>query len=537
MTKNNKELQTIKNKYGEKFMKICKENFSIILEEEGKLLKILESSFSGNSKDIGNDIEKYELETELKDYIFSIRDNELSIETQTVLSPEELLKQAGYDLKECKTEEDIQSYAHYYKDYEIICTIKSKGRLNKNYVFFAVKDNAEEIERSQNPQREDPYGVSVLSIQFDKYGICMPHIICRYNHTVRNPDATYRNDLDRIIPGLTNSFAKLLKERGIDLYRTQKVDFKIPSYVKASDGKYYKYNMNIGDKCFCPNNIVIANDKIYKIENPEQNQLIDYFILDLKNKKIKIHDCLKDIFDDSFVHFFEENEIEKIDINKSKEEKKYIIKMKNLDEPIEISVDKNNAISKYNNTYLTNIEDNFMLFNKRLNKLELPQIKQIKNNFLTNNYDLKELIFPNIEKVGKNFLDLNSNILNISMPQLQTVDDDFLTFARKIEELNLPKLKYAGINFLKNNKHLKKINLPQLKIVDHNFLKENTELEKLYLPELVEIGRNFLWSNEKIKECILPKINRLEDGFLLMNPNQEEIINSGIKKQSKGVKK
>lgn len=40
------ELRKIKKVYGEKFMKYCREYFSTILEKEGRLLEILEKSFS-----------------------------------------------------------------------------------------------------------------------------------------------------------------------------------------------------------------------------------------------------------------------------------------------------------------------------------------------------------------------------------------------------------------------------------------------------------------------------------------------------------
>ena len=54
------------------------------------------------------------------------------------------------------------------------------------------------------PAREDEYGTSVMGIQFAKTGVSTVSIKNRYNHTVNNPDATYGNNLDKIIPGVNN---------------------------------------------------------------------------------------------------------------------------------------------------------------------------------------------------------------------------------------------------------------------------------------------------------------------------------------------
>lgn len=173
----------------------------------------------------------------------------------------------GYELIECKTEEEIQKFRKYYAPDELICTIYNRGRLKSSVVFFAVKKDVERIKREdfKNPQREDEYGTSVLGIQFDKYGICTPHIITRYNHTVNNPNGTYGNDLNKIASGLTESFARLLHERGLELNKNNIEEFELPGYTVASDGKYYKYNMEIDGRYYCPGNIIIdrwRNNKV-----------------------------------------------------------------------------------------------------------------------------------------------------------------------------------------------------------------------------------------------------------------------------------
>ena len=61
----------------------------------------------------------------------SYKDNQV----ESDFDPEVLLEMAGYNLYECKTEEDIQSFRKYYAEGEEICTFNG-GRLNKARVFF-----------------------------------------------------------------------------------------------------------------------------------------------------------------------------------------------------------------------------------------------------------------------------------------------------------------------------------------------------------------------------------------------------------------
>ena len=76
-------------------------------------------------------------------------------------------------------------------------------------------DNGElDRKKFKHPQREDKYSTSVLSIQFNKEARTSASIKSRYNHTVENPDATYGNDLDKIVLGLADSFSRLIASRG-----------------------------------------------------------------------------------------------------------------------------------------------------------------------------------------------------------------------------------------------------------------------------------------------------------------------------------
>ena len=63
----------------------------------------------------------------------------------------------------------------------------------------------------------------------------------------------------------------------------------IPGYVKASDGKYYKYNFEFNNIYYCPDNIIVDNFEVKEYAH-EKYVIMDYFVLDLVNKKISVYD-------------------------------------------------------------------------------------------------------------------------------------------------------------------------------------------------------------------------------------------------------
>jgi len=223
-------------------MHLCRELFSTILETEGVLSKILLDKFEP-TRLLYNDIIENELEEKFKNYIYSIFDSTFRKEEVIIdKTPSELMSDAGYILYECKSESDIQNFKKYYKPGEELCTFNG-GRLNRCHVYFAVKKNVNEIKREnfKNPQRQDLYGTSVISIQFTKDQSHTLSIKNRYNHTVSNPDATFSNNLDNIIPGLTDSF-----EKYYDMKQQFRSDsFQIPGYVMANDGNIISIIWNI----------------------------------------------------------------------------------------------------------------------------------------------------------------------------------------------------------------------------------------------------------------------------------------------------
>ena len=484
----NEELKIIKKKYGEKMAHFCRDYFATILETDGLLLKLMLEHFEP-SHDLYEDIINQKKEIDFKNYIYSLVDVEKNKEIKGINTPMELLSEVGYDLYECTSEEDIQKFKKYYAKGEELCTFDG-GRLDRCYVFFAVKKNVFDIKREDypNPQRQDEYGTSVISIQFTRDDTHTLSIKNRYNHTVNNPDSTYSNNLDNIVEGLTVSFAE---HYGL-VQQHPNNRLELESYVKASDGKYYKYNQEFFNVYYCPHNIVIDHYEVKRYDK-EKYIVFDYFILDLVNKEIRLYDRIKDAFPDTILN------IQKIEIKRKEEEKEIIITLK--DNKVTIVIDKDN----------------------RMIKLDYPKIKQVGDGFLGNAEFLKEINLPNIEIIDNEFLYHNDCLRKINMPRLRIIGDRFLNLNFSLEELSLPSLEETGISFLVCNRKLRKLNFPNLKKVGDSFLASNTHLMEISLPSLEETGNNFLEDNVFLKKLSLPLLKKVENNFLLRNRFLEEV--------------
>ncbi len=502
-----KELKKIKKLYGEAMMHFCRDNFALILETPDLLFNILTSNFHP-THELYKDLEKNNLLLKFKEFIYASTNTKEEKMVEVMKTPKELMAQAGYDLYECLTEDDIQKFRKYYAKDEELCTFRTH-RLRTNRVFFAVKRNVKDIKREnfKYPKRQDEYGTSVISIQFTKDGTNTLSIKNRYNHTVSNPDATFSNDLDNIIPGLTKSFEEYYDLK--QLYQNKK--FEIPNYVKANDGKFYKYNYEIDNIYYCPDNIIIDNYAVKKYAK-EKYLILDYYILDLVNQEIKPYEKFRKYrIPDSFIESI--GEIKKVEIKNEGEEKKILITPVD-GEIVEIGLDKLNRLISCKNNNVKEIKSNFLFFNEYLNKLEMNNVETIEDNFLACNNTLKKINLPNVKSIGDNFLGDNEKLKNLSMPNLETIGCNFLYGDLALEKINLPKLRKVKYSFIHYNENLKELILPNLEEVGDNFLIENTKLTTLDLPKLKTVGDNFLTYNEVLETVYLPSLETAGIEFL-----------------------
>jgi len=531
------DLKIIKKKYGEKMMRLCRELFPTIMDNNpGILAKILLESFDA-SRELYDDIVKRRLEIMFKNYIYSIYEQLTCVQEKTktyVDDPVTLMRRAGYSLYVCESEKDIQSFKKYYAPGEMLCTFTQGGRLRNCYVYFAVKDGAEELKRSDFvcPHRQDEYGTSVLSIQFTRDKSHTISIKNRYNHTVINPDATFSNNLDNIIMGLSQSFADYYGMR--PSYVTSR-SFEIPGYVRANDGKFYKYNYEINNVYYCPGNVVIDNFQVFAYSR-EKYLVMDYFVIDLVNKKFITK--TDDAFPDSI------GNIKNINIVNHGEEKIVTI-TPDEGEDIIIILDKFQRVISLKNNNVKKIGDNFLRYSEFLNILSLKNVREIGNNFLFacekinevklenvlkigNDFmfhgQLKQVDLSNVREIGNNFMWENMQIETISLPEVRKIGNDFLCVNYKLEEIYVPCVEEIGDNFLSKNSGLRKIELPEVKIIGNRFCFHGKNIGVISAPKLEKIGDYFLIYNQEITEVYLPNVRVIGNSFMRWNQSVREMV-------------
>ena len=523
----NSDLKIIKKKYGENFSKLCRELFPSILENEGELVSIITFLFK-ESHFLYDDLITYDRVKSFQRLVMNKYNKILDSVIDTEKTPYELFKEQGYTLKECHTNEEILAYKKYYEKGEELCTFNG-NRLKTNRVFFAVKDNALEIERKSEPQREDEYGTSVLSLQFtiDTNYLSIKN---RYNHTVNNPDATYQNNLENIAEGLTYSFEKYL---GIKQSNAQG-DFEIPNYVRAADGKYYRYNFEVNNKYYCPDNIVVDNFK--EVSFPKGKYILfDGFFLDLVDKKLENYDS--SCYDAAETVF---SNIKSIKIENNGDTKGIYIICGN-DIRVYFQLNKYNQIISVVMDGVEIIPSCFLENSSSIKTFSSKDTIEIYDYFLTDCEDLEYLYLPKCKTIGDMFACSAKLLKSISLPNVRKIEDEFLTYNKLIENIYMPNLETVGRLFLKDNSSLKEINLPKLKKVGVYFLKANNSIESAYLPELLKVGRGFLRENTCLRELYVPMLKDIDNSFLENNqsleylslPEVETIGNNVLSKNTK----
>lgn len=504
------DLEIIRKLYGERMMHLCRTLFPTILEHEGKLAEIMQNNFAP-SKFLFDDIVAAGLENQFKNYIygyFYIEEPEL-VESEVVKTPQELLSEAGYVLyDECKTEEEIQSFRKYYASGEELCTFRG-GRLNSCRVFFAVKKDVESIKRRDfsKPMRQDKYGTSVISIQFSKGDFNSLSIKNRYNHTVPDCDATFSNDLENIAAGLTESFEY---HYGLNLSKTKGKSFELPGYVKASDGKFYKYNYEINNIYYCPGNIIINNFKVVSTyQQMERYIVFDYFILDLaKPPRMMLYDPN---IGDSFVTVH--SNIKKVNIRKNKQTKNKVVELILEDNKmVTIEIDKENKMVSYENKYIEKMENKFLAQAKSLSKISTPQLKTMGDECFKSCHKLSDVEMPLLEFMGAQCFEKTS-VQSLNMPLLKQMGKKCFYVCDELVDINMPMLVKMGDNCFGGCSELKNIYMPSLKKMGFACFFTPSYLEKVSMPQLEEMDGNNFHQVPSLKYIDMPLLKKMDGGF------------------------
>jgi len=541
----NRDLQRIKKKFGEKMSHFCREHFSTILEREGVLSSILENHFEPNHN-LYDDIIQLGAKKRFVNQIYFWSEEKEAELPVTNKMPQELLREVGYTLYECKNESDIQSFKKYYAEGEKLCTFHTQ-RLNRCIVFFAVHERALDLNRKDFlcPKRQDAYGTSVISIQFTHKKPNRLSIKNRYNHMVENPDATFSNNLENIIPGLTRSFEKYYH---LNIKNIQQ-NFELAGYVLANDGKFYKYNYEIHDIYYCPHNIIIDKGEVIRYKE-ERFLLCDYFLFDIKNKTLHSYD--KDIIQDSFQLCFQN--IENIKITKTKDVKQVVVEMdgnkqviihlNSLQQIVKIQMDSileigdnflecNHVLKEFYANSLKKVGHAFLYQNKELIVLEVRFLEEVGNYFCAQNKAMKQLILPHIKRTGHSFFRDNYCIHDIFFPSLEEVADYFLTSNHAIVTAFFPRLTKVGNSFLANNEKICSFFGEFLEEVGHGFLYSALEINVLSVPKLKKVGNHFM-ARSYLKKFYAQSLEEVGQCCFYFNPYLKVFDAPHLKKIGEG---
>lgn len=501
----NPDLKIIKDTYGEKMTHLCRELLPTALEIPGLLPKVLEDNLAP-SRTFADDIDSDALKDSFVKWIYGLTriwDNDY---TDTDKTPFEIFDELGYTLYKCETVEDIESFRKYYSDKEVICSISkdAEDRIKNYYTFFVVRKDVDQIKREDfnKPYREDKYGTSVMSIRFSKTPPNYATIVCRYNHTVDGPNGTFQNNLEKIAPGLTKSFEKYY---GLEISPASFVDVSnskgffledcLP-YVKAADGRYYRYNINIlyqlEKNCniyVCENNIIINGKEVYDgfAKNKERYIVFDQYVIDLMEKRIFLasevflkdesNKDVKDKYAQSFIDsIYDVGPINKIEVKKANNDCRVIFIYYDDGKTVIIALDKHNDIIGYENDYVEEIKDHFLEDSKSIRWISIANAKRIGDGFNYYGNVLESLYAPNVIDIGETFLNCNMGMKSLYLPNVTETGDFFMSNGDGLEEFVAPELLRMGICSFSHN----------------------TTLTRLYAPNLIDLGNSVLFRNKNI---------------------------------------
>lgn len=423
-------------------------------------------------------------------YLLHLKYSDIKTAPSGGKNPFQLLEKAGYKAEYADTLEKQNSIRNFFAEGEKLCTFDDEERFKHYHIINAVRFDAENIHRSDFPvpRRDDKYGTSVISIQIAKKGGFIS-IKNRYNHKVKNPDNTFFNNPDNIIPGLSESLKEFF---GVDFHNSSE---ELPEGYTIANGVIIKFNYEVNNIYF-GDTFFVKDGVIYNIDKNSE-LIMDHFIFDMKSKQIcSAYHGINLATQDSFPEVFSEE-----------------IKNKKL----QIVKNGKNSVLMADNTPIVELKDGTIV------KLNLNNTKTIPSDFLTHNNTLTDFTAKNLYLIENDFLNHNSVLSNFVALYLHSVGKNFLAENRNMRNITLPSLALAGNNFMHNNSCLHDLNTPLLRIVGHNFMKSNTDLEELAFPLLTQVGNCFLCKNSNAKKIDAPLLKVIGDQFLPYNTEMEEL--------------
>ena len=484
-------------------------------------------------------------------------DKTIDVVEENNKTPEELSKEAGYVFHRPKSVDDILVFKKDFDNGEVLCTFNNvEGRERDNFIFWLRRNDAETVlpakkltqeylsedtegsklwrnyldkngkkneDGSYNLSgiealRQDPYGTSSMSVQIGRRNGSIS-IKNRYNHTVSNPDATFGNDLNKVIDGLNEAVFNI---EGLPKKSTQ--ELSLPDQIVSDNkGRFFKFDNEIGGVYFSKNGYM-KDGEITLIDKSSQ-KMIDEYLFDSKRKKID------SIIENEYADNLGLKNINKISFEKDKID----IKTEDGDLSIELiggiankvygNIIEIGASFFYNNNTITSVDlpsnirigFRFLQYNSVLKSINLPSNIEIGGLFLSENQSLESIDLPNNKSIGNGFLHYNVGLTSINLPSNEYIADGFLYRNQSLKNISLPSNKTIGDQFLSNNEDLKEADLPKNEKISNGFLTSNKYLYNINLPKNKDIGNYFLNNNIVLKNIDLLSNQHIGDMFLYGN--------------------
>ncbi len=427
---------------------MAKSVFDLIKKQNGEHFAKAIRNYDNGIFDVPNivDIVKYagrEAEP-IMSYLVSLKN--VSIEEQAVhMNPIDLLDKAGYKAYIVKNLKDQNAIEGYFRNGEKLCTFRDPDRLKHFYIINAVKkeclgddklpESEWHIKPSNNPEREDKYGTSVISIQVLKTGGFIS-IKNRYNHTVNNPDNTLNSNPDNIIHGLADAIKHWFN---VD-FGAQKV--QVPDGYTILNKQVIHYNQEIKGIYFA-NDFYMENGKIKEINKQTQLMLPRDLMLDVQTKTVKSIAGENKTWADALTKLISNK---KIQINKTADGTKEIL----ANGKVVFSINPSNSLFKYLDF---GKQTSDLVLGEKYNQLGCNKFFDVNATFDVSGVEQLEISHVDLKNVEIKFnpyaykVDLRevgalkgncdfSNVSDLSLYELDCTDAD-IKFNRNASKVNL----------------------------------------------------------------------------------------------------
>lgn len=494
----------IKKVYGEHIARLCRQIVPELFEEPTLVPRLLSFCFAPHPE-LYQDmltLGKYNI----RNYMYSRLDRKEEL-FESPKSARELLADVGYKLFVCTRPEDISYFKSCYDPDELLCTFTDgvENRFKDAYYFFLAKENAFSLKREDftNPNREDEYSTSLICLQIDRVNHNIK-MCSRYNHTVDFADSMFSNNLDNIVPGLRYA---MQRDFNIKISHRECVDFSEMCHLNYVEyGPYrtmFKYNEHLNDKYYCPNNVVLEDEKVRTVPK-DHTALLDYYVIDYENHELYT-------YDDQIEDYYKKKKFKKCDYAGDRDIDVYKITFED-DNQLLLMTDKMNRIISICDNDSTEIGDHYFSACHHVVDVSLRKVQKIGDDFVGGSSALKRVDTPYVEEVGDDFAAYASKVKDISFDYLRVAGNSFFMSDIAARYVNLPSLVRMGDFAFLQNTDLKSIKLPNAEYLGDECFAWATGVQEIYIPKLKETGEDTLlsdfYSREYIEDVMMKNFER-----------------------------